>query len=71
LLGQGASGVSASQGGSGGTNGGGTIGGSPVGGTYGGGGPGSPAFSQGGSGAVRIIWPGTTRLFPSTGTGNL
>jgi hypothetical protein len=66
LLGQGASGTSASQGGSGGTNGS-----ASAGGTYGGGGPGSPAFSQGGSGAVRIIWPGTTRLFPSTGTGNL
>jgi hypothetical protein len=25
----------------------------------------------GGSGAVRIIWPGTTRQFPSTNTGNL
>jgi hypothetical protein len=24
-----------------------------------------------GGGAVRIIWPGTTRLFPSTNTGNL
>jgi hypothetical protein len=26
---------------------------------------------NGGSGAVRIIWPGTTRQFPSTNTGNL
>jgi hypothetical protein len=25
----------------------------------------------GGRGAVRIIWPGTTRSFPSTNTGNL
>jgi hypothetical protein len=25
----------------------------------------------GGAGAVRIIWPGTTRSFPSTCTGNL
>jgi hypothetical protein len=32
-------------------------------------------FSQyggnGGVGAVRIIWPGTSRSFPSTNTGNL
>jgi hypothetical protein len=26
---------------------------------------------QGGQGAVRIIWPGTSRSFPSTNTGNL
>jgi hypothetical protein len=26
---------------------------------------------NGGVGAVRIIWPGTTRSFPSTNTGNL
>jgi hypothetical protein len=26
---------------------------------------------RGGVGAVRIIWPGTTRSFPSTNTGNL
>jgi hypothetical protein len=25
----------------------------------------------GGGGAVRIIWPGTSRSFPSTCTGNL
>jgi hypothetical protein len=25
----------------------------------------------GGVGAVRIIWPGTSRSFPSTNTGNL
>jgi hypothetical protein len=25
----------------------------------------------GGNGAVRIIWPGNTRQFPSTNTGNL
>jgi hypothetical protein len=25
----------------------------------------------GGVGAVRIIWPGTTRQFPSTNTGDL
>jgi hypothetical protein len=27
--------------------------------------------AKGGDGAVRIIWPGDTRLFPSTNTGNL
>jgi hypothetical protein len=26
---------------------------------------------DGGNGAVRIIWPGDTRLFPTTQTGNL
>jgi hypothetical protein len=34
----------------------------------------SRVFSSGGSGsggAVRIIWPGNTRSFPSTNTGNL
>jgi hypothetical protein len=28
-------------------------------------------YGTGGSGAVRIIWPGNTRLFPSTCTGDL
>jgi hypothetical protein len=41
-----------------------------VGGTYGGGGAGS-AFGTEGGGAVRIIWPGTSRSFPSTNTGDL
>lgn len=51
-------------------------GGSP-GGYYGGGGGGAPTYCtslQGGAagtGAVRIIWPGSTRQFPSTCTGNL
>lgn len=50
-------------GGSGGTNG------NYNGGAYGGGGGGAAAAASGGaSGAVRIIWPGTTRQFPSTGT---
>jgi len=43
-----------------------------VGGTYGGGG-GRAQFGSsqcGSSGAVRIIWPGTTRQFPSTCTGD-
>jgi hypothetical protein len=47
---------------SGGSNGGGG------GGAYSGNGPQGGA---GGNGAVRIIWPGTTRQFPSTNTGNL
>jgi hypothetical protein len=41
---------------------------------YGGGGRGfmsTQARDAGGQGAVRIIWPGTTRSFPSTCTGNL
>lgn len=57
----------------------------PAGGAYGGGaGSGSVLYNRstgvyeinsaggtGGVGAVRIIWPGTTRSFPSTNTGNL
>lgn len=45
-----------------------------VGGLYGGGGGGGnnpPNNRCTGKGAVRIIWPGTTRSFPSTNTGNL
>jgi hypothetical protein len=41
---------------------------------YGGGGGQAVSGSGGGTsvaGAVRIIWPGTTRTFPSTNTGNL
>lgn len=63
-------------GGSGGANGGLGTAYSP-GGAYGGGGsnaelfPGYRRGSLGGVGAVRIIWPGTTRQFPSTNTGNL
>jgi hypothetical protein len=42
------------------------------GGAYGGGGGiGQNANGAGGVGAVRIIWPGTTRSFPSTNTGDL
>jgi len=57
------------------TGGGGTSGGN--GGAYGGGGGSALGANQctsggsGGGGAVRIIWPGTTRSFPSTNTGNL
>lgn len=71
ILGQGASGAAGGFGGSGGSNGQ----SSAVGGVYGGG-AGSANGSTlvtvaGGVGAVRIIWPGTTRQFPSTNTGNL
>ena len=44
------------------------------GGSYGGGGGSAPYYTSetyGGPGAVRIIWPGSTRSFPSTCTGNL
>lgn len=60
ILGQGASGSAGDPGqpGSGGS-----------GKTYGGGGGNSN--QTGGVGAVRIIWPGTTRFFPNTNTGNL
>jgi hypothetical protein len=57
ILGQGANGAAGGGAGSGGSG--------PM---YGGGGGNSDA---GGSGAVRIIWPGTTRQFPSTGTANV
>jgi len=55
-------GTPTTNGGSGGTDGqNGSI--EPSGGSYGGGGGGS----SGQSGAVLIVWPGATRLFPSTG----
>lgn len=57
-----------------GTNGGNGAQYSPgAGGLYGGGGGqgGGGACAGGGRGAVRIIWPGTTRAFPSTNTGDL
>jgi hypothetical protein len=67
LLGQGTSGAASTtngQGGSGGANSGAIA---DVAGAYGGGG----SIGGGASGAVRIIWPGTTRSFPSTNTGDL
>jgi len=64
LLGQGTNGAVSGGGGSGGTSGGAINGG-----VYGGGGVASGL--NGASGAVRIIWPGTTRSFPSTCTGDL
>lgn len=74
ILGQGANGAAgpggnvSSNGGGGGS--GGTDGGYG-GGVYGGGGGGGSSDGNAGVGAVRIIWPGTTRSFPSTNTGNL
>jgi hypothetical protein len=76
ILGQGASGAGGSY-----SSGSGLAGVAGSGGTsnlYGGGGSGGPVQGTtyqlgqpGGRGAVRIIWPGTTRSFPSTNTGNL
>jgi hypothetical protein len=40
-----------------------------LGGEHGGGG--STSSGVGGNGVVRIIWPGTTRYYPSTCTGTL
>jgi hypothetical protein len=86
LLGAGSSGLGGSAGGGGGGGGSGGCngangqlpcggGGTGIGGLYGGGGPNrywaSAGKSIGAVGAVRIIWPGTTRSFPSTNTGDL
>jgi hypothetical protein len=70
LLGQGASGAGGtSYGANGGAGSGGTVGG------FGSGGRGPTGngdyATNGGTGAVRIIWPGTTRQYPSTNTGDL
>ena len=66
LFGQGTAGSGRGGGGSGGANGGQSQGGS--GGAYGGGGGGG-GTNNGASGAVRIVWPGNTRKFPSTCVG--
>lgn len=84
LLGQGTSGAAGSGGssnggggGSGGTAGGAgqTSGYTADGGVYGGGAGGDYVYTNpygaGRGGAVRIIWPATTRSFPSTNTGDL
>lgn len=84
ILGQGANGTAGSRssygtgggGGSGGSSGAtGTYSPAGNGGGYGGGGGANmyngTTAGNGASGAVRIIWPGTTRQFPSTNTGNL
>lgn len=67
ILGQGSNGTYPASYGSGDQSGGAGSGGSGV--TYGGGGVNTG--SAAGGGAVRIIWPGTTRSFPSTNTGDL
>ena len=67
IYGNTADGAAGGGGGSGGSNG--TTSG---GGAYGGGGGGGHVYSSptaGASGVVRIVWPGTTRQFPSTNVG--
>lgn len=82
ILGQGANGAYPAGGGSGGATGQtpSAVGCTPAGGLYGGGGSwtgtggsgsGNYYNGNGARGAVRIIWPGTFRQFPSTCTGNL
>jgi len=81
LLGQGSNGASGGANGSNasyptlpGSGGSGVAGSGGCGKLYGGGGTPGTNYSggqAGGNGAVRIIWPGTTRSFPSTCTGNL
>ena len=68
ILGQGSNGAAGTSGSRGGKGGSGGCNGTGAGGAYGGGG--GPC-ANGAVGAVRIIWPGTTRSFPSTCTGNL
>ena len=81
LLGQGCSGAGGSSGSPWGKGGSGGCAAGPVstrinGGLFGGGGAGTvynPCFNAGGAGArgaVRIIWPGNTRSYPSTCTGS-
>jgi hypothetical protein len=82
LLGQGSNGaggtatfggaVNGGAGGSGGADGQGAAGKSIAanGGTYGGGGNNGNGTPQGGKTAIRVIWPGTARQFPSTRTTN-
>ena len=72
ILGQGSNGAGGCSGnpqGRGGSGGANALNG--VGGAYGGGGGVGGCFRPGAGGAVRIIWPGNTRSFPSTCTGNL
>lgn len=75
LLGQGSNGIAVAggggTGGSGGTNGQTRFNPGGDGGVYGGGFGSSTSNGNAGGGAVRIIWPGTTRAFPSTNTGDL
>ena len=79
ILGEGANGgggygcYGAANGGGGGSGGaaGGNWSSPPSGGAYGGGAGPASVLGVGGSGAVRVIWPGATRQFPSTNTGNV
>tara|TARA_R110002153_G_scaffold28909_3_gene88931 strand:- start:3807 stop:4907 length:1101 start_codon:yes stop_codon:yes gene_type:complete len=70
ILGAGSSGAGGTGGYPGGGGGGGSGGnnGSNAGGIYGGG---AGYWNSGAVGAVRIIWPGATRQFPSTNTGDV
>lgn len=72
LLGQGANGAGGASAANGGA---GTAGSAGSGKLYGGAGglqgPSPTAPYSAGGGAVRIIWPGTTRQFPSTNTGDM
>ena len=67
IFGQGPNGLPNGGGGSAGLS---SAGGRP-GGAYGGAGSGGCPTGSGAIGAVRIIYPGTSRSFPSTNTGNL
>ena len=71
ILGQGSNGAGGTGSGGGGGSGGASASGS-CGGSYGGGGAYSCAGGgkNGGGGAVRIIWPGCSRSFPSTCVGS-
>lgn len=70
ILGQGSNGTAGSPGSPGGGGSGGGNGVGVGGGIYGGGAGGSPGQSNNGTaGAVRIVWPGNTRTFPSTNVG--
>ena len=65
LFGNTGTGTTKGSGGSGGGSGGSVT--APHGGNYGGGGSTTTAMHTiGGQGAIRIVWPGTTRQFPST-----
>ena len=71
ILGQGTSGAAGGFGGSGGANGQSSAAGGAYGGGAGSANGSTLVTAAGGVGAVRIIWPGTTRSFPSTNTGDL
>jgi len=70
ILGQGSSGAAGGTNCYGGGGSGGATGTSRQGGAYGGGGCSLCTSTKGGVGAVRIVWPGNTRTFPSTCVGS-